>query len=210
MRSLGTDGHDVEIIDCPSGNQVVIVHKGAAPPAPEPHDGLQFYCAYTSVDPRTVAGSPPGAIWVNVSQSNLAYWGALRAWWQKGLTTSTGFATFEHDVVIRPDIVEAFENCPEPWCEFPYADICHPHCMESWRNSLGCTRFRAELIAAVPDALDGIPIANSGVPIATGWDWHNACDGLGNALRAAIDPKTGKHFTHHWHEPAVEHHHRLP
>jgi hypothetical protein len=167
---------------------------------------VQFYCAYTFIDPRTLAGAPPGTIWANVSQSNLAYWGALRAWWTKAFKTKTAVATFEHDVVLRPDVVEAFEDCPEPWCVFPYDDVCQngtswaPR-MEDWRNQLGCTRFRAELVAAVPDALDGVPIANSGVPIAIGWDWHSASDGLGNALRA-------KKYTHHWHYPAVEHHHR--
>ena len=63
--------------------------------------------------------------------------------------------------------------------------------MESWRNALGCTRYRKELIAAVPDALLSIPADN--------WDWHNVCDGLGNNLRAAG-------YSHHWHEPWVSHH----
>lgn len=56
---------------------------------------------------------------------------------------------------------------------------------------LGCTRFRKELIEAVPDALTSIPEDN--------WDWHNMCDGVGNNLRAAG-------YTHHWHTPPVEHH----
>jgi hypothetical protein len=73
--------------------------------------------------------------------------------------------------------------------------------MENWRNELGCTRFRAELIQAVPDALEGTPLGNNGLPIT--WDWKNLCDGLGNNLRAAG-------ATHHWHYPAAEHHHRLP
>lgn len=63
--------------------------------------------------------------------------------------------------------------------------------MEAWRNELGCTRFRAELIAAVPDAVSSIP--------TDGWDWHNLCDGLGGNLRRAG-------FSHHWHFPPVRHH----
>ena len=51
-------------------------------------------------------------------------------------------------------------------------------------------RRRSELIAAVPDAVSSIP--------REGWGWQNLCDGLGQNLR-----KAG--FTHHWHEPAVQH-----
>jgi hypothetical protein len=127
-------------------------------------------------------------VWVDVSSSDLAYYGALYDMWLRGET----FAILEHDVVCRPDVIEQFEECPEPWCAFGYADICHPRCMDAWANALGCVRFRKELVSEVPDALSAIP--------RDGWDWHNLCDGLGANLRA-------QNFTHHWHWPPVEHHH---
>ena len=197
MSAVLPDGFRVDLIERPSGNQISFVSCSTPPVRRADLDRIQFYIPYTSVDARTAASAPADAIWCDVSQSPLSYYGALRSWWAKG----ADFVVLEHDVVCRPDVVEAFENCPEPWCVFGYADICHPHCMEAWRNELGCTRFRAELIRAVPDALDGTPLGNNGLPIT--WDWKNLCDGLGNNLRA-------KNYTHHWHYPAVEHHHRLP
>ena len=63
-------------------------------------------------------------------------------WWERG----SDFALVEHDIVIRADVVEAFETCPEPWCAFPY----------EWTTNigpaLGCTRFRSALMKERPEA----------------------------------------------------------
>ena len=131
--------------------------------------------------------APADATWIDVSSSPIAYYAALTDIWAQGKT----FAILEHDVVCRPDIVAELEQCPEPWCLFGYQDFCHEACRDAWRNQLGCTRFRAEVMQAVPDALTAIPPA--------GWDWHIACNGLGDNLRAA-------NFKHHWHGPPAGHH----
>ncbi len=158
------------------------------PPTPAPQVGdVRWYVPYTALHPATVAAAPPDAIWVDVRSSTHAYFAALASWWADGDT----FAVLEHDVLCRLDVIAELEACPELWCLYGYDPMCHPACQEAWRNQLGCTRFRAEILAAVPDAVSGIP--------ADGRDWHGVCDGLGNNLRAAG-------FTHHWHGPAVEHH----
>jgi hypothetical protein len=184
-------GATIRTMVMPSGNATVRVDKDGhnEPPRPAPRrSDIAFYVPYVNVHPATVAGAPADAVWVDVSSSSDAYFGALYGWWARGET----FAIIEHDIVCRPDVVQGFEDCPEPWCVYGYNDICCPGCMEAWANELGCTRFRRELISAVPDAVSSIP--------TEGWDWHNLCDGLGSRLRAAG-------FTHHWHAPAVEHHH---
>jgi hypothetical protein len=157
------------------------------PPAPVERQGdVQWYVPYTNVHPATVEAAPADAVWVDVSTSTDAYFAALYDIWAAGDT----FALLEHDVVCRPDVIRELEECPEPWCLYGYADICHRECMDAWRNALGCTRFRAELIQAVPDAVASIP---------AGWrEWTNLCDRLGERLRAAG-------FTHHFHEPWVGH-----
>ena len=164
---------------------------GAEPPQPAGTGPFAVHIPYTRIDSRTVHAAPSFAEWTSVAGSPIAYYAALTEWWASGET----FTVIEHDVQCRPDVITGFEECPEPWCVFGYADMCHPECMEAWRNLLGCTRFRSELIKAVPDALTSIP--------ADGWDWHNVCDGLGDNLRRGG-------YTHHWHFPPVDHHHFRP
>ena len=196
-------GLDISTVVEESGNHLVVVKAArvgylAAPPSPAPRRGtVQWYVPYTAVHPQTAEAAPPDAIWVDVSHSELSYFGAMLSWWERG----EDFATLEHDVVCRPDIIQSFEDCPEPWCVYPYDTICcqdetgYSPCMEAWRNELGCTRFRSELMSAAPDAVSSIEPG----PLR---DWHNLCDGLGNNLRAAG-------FTHHWHLPAAGHHMRV-
>lgn len=187
-----SDGSRLEVITHEGGNQTVLVStrkfgEHLLPPTPEPRLGdVQWYVPYAAIHQPTVEAAPRDAIWIDVSASDTSYYGALLGVWERGET----FALLEHDIICRPDVVEEFENCPEPWCIYGYADICHPQCMEAWANAMGCTRYRAELMEAVPDALSAIP--------PEGWDWHNLCDGLGRNLRAAG-------FTHHWHDPWVKH-----
>jgi hypothetical protein len=158
------------------------------PPSPLPQDrAVQWYVPYTVVRQEVAQAAPLAAVWVDVSPSPNSYFGALHEMWSRGKS----FAVLEHDVICRPDVIDEFESCPEPWCIYGYSNMCHRACMEAWRNALGCTRFRSELMRAVPDAVSSIPEDN--------WDWHNVCDGLGNNLRAAG-------FQHHWHEPWVDHH----
>lgn len=168
---------------------------------------MRIVVPYTKVNPDTRDSVPTHTEWCDVSGDDEAYWRLLRDVWADG----ESFVVIEHDVVCRPDILEGFESCPEPWCAHRYADMCHPECAEAWANMLGCTRFTADVIAAVPDAVTSI--TNPAFR-----NWHNVCDGiagpmphpdhpgavwlaeqpgLGNTLR-------GNGFTHHWHEPNVE------
>ena len=175
----------------PSGVQAVMLTKATAvPDCHGPAAPFPVYYPHTAVLPEIAEAAPVNATWVNVAASPLSYWAAMASWWERGET----FAVVEHDVVARPDVFTSFEDCPEPWCLYGYGNMCHPACQEAWRNQLGCTRFRAEIIAAVPDAVLGME------PHLR--DWHNMCDGVGNALRAAG-------YTHHWHYPAIEHTQRV-
>jgi hypothetical protein len=182
------DGSRARLVE-DGGNLTVLLPRGEIePPRPALLAGTtRWYVPYTAVHPRTVESAPRDAVWVDVSNSPNAYYAMLLDVWARG----ESFALLEHDVECRPDVIEAFETCPEPWCLYAYADICHRECREGWRNQLGCTRFRAEAMQLMPDALSSIP--------REGWDWHNLCDRIGERLRAAG-------LQHHWHEPAVGHH----
>lgn len=58
------------------------------------------------------------------------------------------FALCEPDIVYREDVVDAFLDCPEGYCAYPYelATDCMP--------ALGCTRFRASFLRKYPDAME--------------------------------------------------------
>jgi hypothetical protein len=150
------------------------------------------------------AGAPGTAEWVDVSCDPHAYWRLLDRVWAECVDSGDSLMVVEHDVVCRPDVIEQFETCPEPWCVFGYTPICHERCREAWANMLGCTRFSAELIAACPNALSTIPPELR--------DWHNLCDHLaGDKVNGVPAASLRTHslraagFSHHWHTPAVHH-----
>ena|ERR1700752_20103 len=148
---------------------------------------MRVVIPHTAVHPVTLEAAPEHAEWIDVSVDGEAYWRAMCEWWADGET----FIVLEHDVICRPDVLQGFESCDCAWAAHKYDDMCCPECSEAWANTLGATRFTADLIAAVPGAASSIP------PNLR--HWTNMCDGLGNNLRAAG-------FTHHWHGE-IEHHH---
>jgi hypothetical protein len=81
----------------------------------------------------------------DVSESDDAYWTLLGALW----ANAEGFIVVEHDVVVLPETIPELEACERPWC-------CAPYPYMGGRGTiigLGCTKFSAEIIAAVPDAI---------------------------------------------------------
>jgi hypothetical protein len=189
-QEVAENGHVIErMVD--SGDNLTVMDRG-----PEVHPvhatvhterAGGIVVPYTRRQPDVEAALPPDAEWVDVSGSDFDYWRVLCDSWEP----SFDLTLCEHDVVWRPDVSEAFDTCPEPWCVFPYDDH-SPNDAEAWANMLGCTRFRKELIAAVPDAAHDVEERFR--------DWHYLCDGLGRILRAAG-------YTHHWHSPPVHHDH---
>ena len=149
--------------------------------------GQNVLVPYTVWHPATQEGVAfQHPTWVDVSGSDYDYWRVLCDWW-----ILDDLTIIEHDVQARPDIFESFEDCPHPWCYFRY-DNHTPENAEAWHwGILGCTRFRKELIEAVPDAVVGLDER---------WrDWHEMSTGLGMKLReAGYEP--------HIHEPPVNHH----
>jgi hypothetical protein len=142
--------------------------------------------AFTAKHPLTLRGAPADAEWVYVGEDPHDYWRTLCSFWERG----DDLTVIEHDIMCRPDVVEGFAACPKPWCLHKYSNH-DAGDSEAWMNALGCTRFRKEIVLAVPDAVSNIEPQ---------WrDWHNLCDGIGENLRAA-------QFRHHWHEGAVLHH----
>ena len=182
----GPRPESVRLLREPSGNLTVIIRE--TQPLP-PMGASRVFVPYTKVLREVVLNAPAGATWVDVSSGPYAYWGLLLRLW----AASETFTIVEHDVICRPDVIDGFESCREPWCLHAYDPFCscpNPDCREAGRNNLGCVRFRRELIEAAPNAVSSIPVELR--------LFSRLCDGLAANLRDAD-------FTHHWHEPGVEH-----
>lgn len=143
---------------------------------------------YTVRHPATVAAVPAEAVWVDVSGHRFDYWRLLVDWWWVGVD----LAIVEHDVAPHAEVWDEFAACPEPWCYFRYSNFTDENAAAWHWGILGCTRFRAALIDAVPFAARDVEER---------WrDWHYLSTGLGVILREAG-------FTPHMH--GVIDHHRM-
>lgn len=100
------------------------------------------------------------------------------------------FLLVEHDIEIHERVVPEMEACSEPWCTWPYGIGWPPRPVDS---ALGCTRFSADLITAVPDLMSSLPVR----------DWRRQdCE---------INPRLRREgFAPHVHVPEVKHHHAYP
>jgi hypothetical protein len=80
-----------------------------------------------------------------------AYYDTLLRLWADRID----FAIVEHDVEVGPETLDHFAECPELWCAHSYevysGDMATAY-GGAW--ALGCVRFRSELMAQFPDAVE--------------------------------------------------------
>lgn len=140
----------------------------------EVEDALGRYAAGCDIDRR------------DCSSSVEAYHELLASAWQRG----DDFIVCEHDIVIDERTLPEFEACEEPWCGFGY------ELAVGYRVALGLTRFRGELVRAVPDLFDLVQLeTSSGVPPKA---WYRLDVRLDQVLRE-------RGYTPHLHMPPVAH-----
>lgn len=146
----------------------------------------------------------PDAYRVDVSARDTTYWRLICSLWQRRET----FLLIEQDIEIHDDVLPQMEACPEPWCIFPYPG---PQPPRGWSQggldhlaygslpwphdhllsrSLGCTKFSAELAAALPRLMWYLP--------ETDWRTLDA-----EIHRTLVDLRVQPHF----HLPPVLQHH---
>ncbi len=74
---------------------------------------------------------------------DFAYGQILKGHWNVGWD----LCIVEPDIVVNPDTITGFRDCPEPYCAAPYA----------WTTdvgpALGCTRFKQEFMAKYPNVM---------------------------------------------------------
>lgn len=105
-----------------------------------------FYAGNLTPETRqSVAQFAPAAEFVNCSEDDYAYWRAFKERWGSG----DDFVVIEQDMEIGPDTIASFESCEHHWCVFPYRVISQAGEPGMCVESLGCTRFSAELQSVV-------------------------------------------------------------
>jgi len=81
---------------------------------------------------------------IDVSDSLTAYWELLSDLWG----FQSDLCIVEHDIVVGPDTLKSFDECPNLWCGSPY-----PYLSGTYAG-LGCTRFRAAFMVDLPTAVE--------------------------------------------------------
>jgi hypothetical protein len=150
---------------------------------------MLVYCPHAEILPETRAAlDASGYAWEarDVAVSDGAYTELLASLW----AAREAFAIVEHDVIPHPEALAELEACPEPFCafEYPYQGRMHA--------GLGCARFAASLLAAVPDAVEQT-LAESTEAHPAG-HWCQLDDRLSRVL-------TRHGYAKHVHSPAVGH-----
>lgn len=85
---------------------------------------------------------------VDVSGSPTDYWDAIKERW----TGEDDLVTIEQDIEIHGEVLPSFIKCRQHWCSFAYfLRVGQMDC--PLPESLGCTRFSAELQRMVPASL---------------------------------------------------------
>lgn len=149
---------------------------------------------YTAMHPQTAAAldeHAPGHVRIAVADEADPGWDYCALLERLWANTET-FTLVEHDIVITADVLPAFEACPSWWCGFLYP------VQVVILSALGCTRFRAELLAAEPDVMQKVAaIGGDGLPVR---DWRRLDVRLGDEL-------IRRGYRRCVHTPEVEHLH---
>lgn len=133
---------------------------------------MKIVVPYTHLRPEVVqamADTGRRFTTVYVGTHDSAYWNLLSDLWAAGET----FTIVEHDVLVTDRALSALDACPEVWCAHPvrYLDDVY--------SGLGCTRFRAELIAQAPGAVERIARKSDRLHPPKHWcrlDWWLQCE----------------------------------
>src|ERR1700744_2776529 len=105
---------------------------------------MRVICPFTEVTPGTdqcLARLAPQAERVYVGDDVLGYWRMLCAAWRD----AEDFILWEHDLECEADAIEILQSCPQPAC--PVAGY------------FRLTRFRAEMMRAIPDVFETLPVS---------------------------------------------------
>ena len=74
----------------------------------------------------------------------------------KSLWGQDDLMVIEQDIILHEDVIPQFENCPEPWCLFPFR---YTPGEDFLAEGTGCNRYRLrfqqEVLPEAAEAVDG-------------------------------------------------------
>jgi hypothetical protein len=147
------------------------------------------------VEALTATGRPYDLI--DVSNTDHDYFDLLSGLWAE----RRDFLIVEHDMVPEPDMVEMMAFCSGWWCVNPYESNAWGQRAE---RAFGFTRFRAELMAAEPDAFSATVKYRHLQVLGRRWPEHHW-----RGLDCRFDCVMGDRrlYRAHVHEPSIQHLH---
>jgi hypothetical protein len=107
---------------------------------------MRVICPFVKLPRKVViALNASGYKWerISVADSDEAYFEVLTDLW----SFAEDFALVEHDVIVGPDTLRSFDECPLPWCVAPY-----PY-LNGMYGGLGCVRFRTAIMGGAPGVM---------------------------------------------------------
>lgn len=121
-------------------------------------------------------------------------WTTYRQYWEKA---EDDLLIIEQDIVIHEDVIPSFEECPEPWCLFPFPHYSRDGALMD--SGIGCNRFRREFMEKV-----------TAEDVESQYASCNRCGGSNPRCWAHLDGRTNdaghaKGFGIHVHYPPVGH-----
>ena len=153
------------------------------------------WCPHVTIHPDTRAALDeyaPGWVGHELDPADMT---AYSRWMVDRWADGIDLTIVEHDIVIHEGVLPGFADCPDPWCLYPYSGPAR----QVLAQSLGCVRFRAGLLTAIPLAVKASSAVNDSGDLPPG-DWRRLDIRLAGVLR-------GNGYTPHVHEPMVGHRH---
>ena len=166
---------------------------------------MRVIVPYVTLHPLALRGLQrfaPEAELIDLGVGRDRYHQLLAELWKAG----EGFLIVEQDVELNHDtVLSQMEECPEPWCVFPYPG---PKPPRGWSQespsdelghllyrSLGCTRFSGPLLTSMPRFMTELPHR----------EWHRLDREIN--LRLSAKRFMGQKLKPHVHWPYVLQHH---
>lgn len=153
--------------------------------------GCRVVVPYVNLHPLVMGALyrlAPEADLISLGTGEKRYHELLAMLWREGRS----FLLIEQDIEIHDSVLPEMETCPEPWCLFPFLGAISEGPIENFllKLSLGCTRFRSDLMRSHPSFFD---------------DFSNR---QWNLLDVQVYRRLeGLGYTPHLHWPHVSHHH---